>query len=76
MTLTGFERINVCLVVKMSSPREYIEEIKSRQASSDREYVLGSLSGAIDRLQEVFSRYGSFLMEFVPNTNIDPISGG
>lgn len=53
----------------MCTPREYIEDIKSRQANSDKEFILDSLTGAIDRLQKAFPRYGSFLMEFVQNAD-------
>lgn len=53
----------------MPSPKEYIEDIKNRQMKSDREFVLDSLTGAIDRLQKAFPRYGSFLMEFVQNAD-------
>jgi len=53
----------------MLKPREYIENIKDRQINSDREFVLDSLTGAIDRLQKAFPRYGSFLMEFVQNAD-------
>jgi len=51
------------------TPREYIENIKSRQINSDKEFILDSLTGAIDRLQKAFPRYGSFLMEFVQNAD-------
>ena len=54
---------------KMITPREYIEDIKNRQIKSDKEFVLDSLTGAIDRLQKAFPRYGSFLMEFVQNAD-------
>lgn len=50
------------------SPRGFIEEIRNKIISSDR-FVLDSLSGAIDRLQKAFPRYGSFLMEFVQNAD-------
>jgi hypothetical protein len=50
-------------------PREYIGNIKSRQINSDKEFILDSLTGAIDRLQKAFPRYGSFLMEFVQNAD-------
>lgn len=53
----------------MSIPREYIEDIKNRQIKSDKEFILDSLTGAIDRLQKAFPRYGSFLMEFVQNAD-------
>ena len=53
----------------MTTPREYIEDIKNRQIKSDKEFVLDSLTGAIDRLQKAFPRYGSFLMEFVQNAD-------
>lgn len=53
----------------MSTPKEYIEDIKNRQIKSDKEFILDSLTGAIDRLQKAFPRYGSFLMEFVQNAD-------
>lgn len=53
----------------MSNPREYIENIKQRQLNSDKEFILDSLTGAIDRLQKAFPRYGSFLMEFLQNAD-------
>ena len=53
----------------MPTPREYVENIKNRQISSDKEYGLDSLAGAIDKLQKAFPRYGSFLMEFVQNAD-------
>jgi hypothetical protein len=56
-------------VSKMTTQREYIEDIKKRQINSDKEYILDSLTGAIDRLQKAFPRYGSFLMEFVQNAD-------
>jgi len=49
--------------------KEYIENIKNRQLNSDKEFILDSLTGAIDRLQKAFPRYGSFLMEFVQNAD-------
>lgn len=36
------------------TPREHIENIKSRQINSDKEFILDSLTGAIDRLQKAF----------------------
>ncbi|MEO0092378.1 MAG: DUF3883 domain-containing protein [candidate division WOR-3 bacterium] len=51
------------------TPKEYIEDIKSRQINSDNDFILDSLTGAIDRLQKAFPRYGSFLMEFVQNAD-------
>jgi hypothetical protein len=54
---------------KMTTPMGYIEDIKNRQIKSDKEFVLDSLTGAIDRLQKAFPRYGSFLMEFVQNAD-------
>ncbi|MEA1907985.1 MAG: DUF3883 domain-containing protein [Euryarchaeota archaeon] len=53
----------------MTTPMGYIEDIKNRQIKSDKEFVLDSLTGAIDRLQKAFPRYGSFLMEFVQNAD-------
>jgi Protein NO VEIN, C-terminal len=49
--------------------QQLVEDIRRRQLSSDREFVLASLTGAIDRLQKAFPRYGSFLMEFVQNAD-------
>lgn len=51
------------------TPKKYIENIKTRQLKSDKEFILDSLTGAIDRLQKAFPRYGSFLMEFVQNAD-------
>ena len=59
----------ICEASKMTTPRGYIEDIKNRQIKSDKEFVLDSLTGAIDRLQKAFPRYGSFLMEFVQNAD-------
>lgn len=53
----------------MNTPDEYINNIKTRQLNSDREYILDSLTGAIDRLEKAFPRYGSFLMEFIQNAD-------
>ena len=53
----------------MSIKREYIEDIKNRQIKSDKEFILDSLTGAIDRLQKAFPRYGSFFMEFMQNAD-------
>jgi glucosamine 6-phosphate synthetase-like amidotransferase/phosphosugar isomerase protein len=55
--------------MKMGTCRDYIEAINRRQINSDREFVLDSLAGAIDRLEKAFPRYGSFLMEFVQNAD-------
>ncbi len=49
--------------------KHFIEDIKVRHLQSDKEYGLESLSGAIDRIQKTFPRYGSFLMEFVQNAD-------
>jgi hypothetical protein len=54
---------------KISAPRKYIDDIQGRQIKSDKEFILDSLTGAIDRLQKAFPRYGSFLMEFVQNAD-------
>lgn len=54
---------------ELVTPQEFIEDIKNRQTQSDKEFVLDSLTGAIDRLQKAFPRYGSFLMEFVQNAD-------
>lgn len=53
----------------MFFPKDFIQEIRTRQLSSDKEYVLDSLTGAIDRLQKAFPRFGSFLMEFIQNAD-------
>jgi len=53
----------------MPTPRDHIRDIKNRQTNSDKEFILDSLTGAIDRLQKAFPRYGSFLMEFVQNAD-------
>jgi len=53
----------------MVTAKEYIEDIRNRQLNSDKEFILDSLTGAIDRLQKAFPRYGSFLMEFVQNAD-------
>ena len=53
----------------MSRAKKYIEEIRNRQIRSDKEFILDSLTGAIDRLQKAFPRYGSFLMEFIQNAD-------
>ncbi len=46
----------------MSEQKEYVENIRRKQMRSD-EFILDSLTGAIDRLEKAFPRYGSFLME-------------
>ena len=51
------------------TPIEYIEYIKSSLINSNKEFILPSLRGAIDRLQKAFPRYGSFLMEFIQNAD-------
>jgi hypothetical protein len=53
----------------MRTPRQFIEDIQVRQTKSDKEFILDSLTGAIDRLQKAFPRYGSFLMEFMQNAD-------
>jgi hypothetical protein len=53
----------------MTSAKAFIEGIKERQLKSDQEFVLDSLTGAIDRLQKAFPRYGSFIMEFIQNAD-------
>jgi hypothetical protein len=53
----------------MVTAKEFIEDIRNRQLNSDKEFILDSLTGAIDRLQKAFPRYGSFLMEFVQNAD-------
>ena len=53
----------------VKTAKEFIEDIKSKQVNSDKEFILDSLAGAIDRLQKAFPRYGSFLMEFVQNAD-------
>jgi len=49
--------------------RDYIEDIKNRYLNSDKEFVLPSLNRSIDRIEKSFPRYGSFLMEFIQNTD-------
>jgi hypothetical protein len=46
-----------------------ITDIQSRYLSADREYVLASLKSAIDRIEETFSRFGHFVMEFIQNAD-------
>jgi len=53
----------------MDTPRDFIEDIANRHVSSDKEFTLDSLTGAIDRLEKAFPRYESFLMEFVQNAD-------
>ncbi|MFQ5980429.1 MAG: sacsin N-terminal ATP-binding-like domain-containing protein [Candidatus Heimdallarchaeota archaeon] len=53
----------------MPAQKQLIESIKNKQLNSDKEFVLDSLTGAIDRIQKAFPRYGSFLMEFVQNAD-------
>lgn len=53
----------------MLKAKELIENIKNKQINSDKEYILDSLAGAIDKIQKAFPRYGSFLMEFVQNAD-------
>lgn len=52
-----------------SNPKEYIEEIQKKYEDSDRDIVLDSLAGAIDRLQKAFPGRGHFLMEFIQNAD-------
>jgi len=53
----------------VKTAKEFIENIKSKQINSDKEFILDSLAGAVDRIQKAFPRYGSFLMEFVQNAD-------
>lgn len=53
----------------MNTAKEYIDAIKNRLLGADKEYVLDSLTGAVDRLQKAFPRYGSFIMEFIQNAD-------
>ena len=53
----------------MIESKKYIENIKTEQLKSNKDFILDSLAGAIDRLQKAFPRYGSFLMEFVQNAD-------
>ena len=53
----------------MPTPREFIDDIKNRQINSDKEFVLDSLTGALEKLEKAFPRYGSFLMEFIQNAD-------
>lgn len=54
---------------EIPTPRKYIEEIRNKQIKSDKEFILDSLTGAIEKLEKAFPRYGSFLMEFVQNAD-------
>jgi len=49
--------------------QKLIKDIQDRLLGSDREFVLDSLKGALDRLQKAFPQYGSFLMEFIQNAD-------
>lgn len=49
--------------------KDHIEDIKSRYLNSDREFVLASVNGGINRIEKAFPRYGSFLMEFIQNAD-------
>jgi len=53
----------------MSTQKDFIDSIRNRYATSDKEFVLDSLAGSIDRIQKSFPRYGSFLMEFIQNAD-------
>ena len=46
----------------MSTQKDFIDNIRNRYINSDKEFVLDSLAGSIDRIQKSFPRYGSFLM--------------
>ena len=52
-----------------SNPKGYIEEIQKKYEDSDKDIVLDSLAGAIDRLQKAFPGRGHFLMEFIQNAD-------
>ena len=52
-----------------SDPKGYIEGIQKKYENSDRDIVLDSLAGAIDRLQKAFPGRGHFLMEFIQNAD-------
>lgn len=49
--------------------KDHIEDIKSRYLNSDKEFVLASVNGGINRIEKAFSRHGSFLMEFIQNAD-------
>lgn len=53
----------------MSTQKDFIDNIINRYTTSDKEFVLDSLAGSIDRIQKSFPRYGSFLMEFIQNAD-------
>jgi len=52
----------------MTRAEQHIKDMRERRMKWDEE-VFDSLSGAIDRLEKAFPRYGSFLMEFVQNAD-------
>ena len=49
--------------------KDLVNHIKAGYENSDREFAQESLSGAINRIQKAFPRYGSFLMEFIQNAD-------
>jgi hypothetical protein len=53
----------------MDSQESLITDIHERIISSDKDYTLDSLCGAINRIEKAFSRYNSFLMEFIQNAD-------
>lgn len=52
----------------MGTPRDLIEYIRDRYVSSHEE-ILDTLAGAIHSIEKAFSRYESFLMEFIQNAD-------
>ena len=52
----------------MVAPRDLIDQIANEYAGAGQ-IALDALSGALDRLNKAFPRYGSFLMEFVQNAD-------
>lgn len=56
-------------ISKMDQARNHIETIKEKYLGADREFILSSLSGAIDRIQKAFPRFSSFIMEFIQNAD-------
>jgi hypothetical protein len=52
----------------MSSPKNHIGQLNSRQESSD-ESLMAALAGAINRLEKAFPEQWHFLMEFIQNAD-------
>lgn len=53
----------------LKAAKSYVERIQASYIGADKDFVLGSLSGALDRIQKVFPRFGSFVMEFIQNAD-------